>query len=157
MWRFLVTDAPKATMRLERLLANANAEAARLHHEYISTQHLLLALTTDREGVAVVTLRNLGVDLDDLRSRVQSIVKAGPPDAEPVATRRYTSRTKRVLDLSAAAATAMGHTYLGTQHLLLGLMAEAKNIAAQVLESAGVRPDQARAEIGRLLGPPLHE
>lgn len=148
-------DEPRISMRVERILAAANDEAARLHHEYIGAEHVLLALASDREGVAVAALKNLGVDLNEVRDRVESTIQRGRSDAAPLATRPYTSRTKRALELAASAARAMGHSYLGTEHLLLGLMDEAKNIAAQVLWSLGVRPDQARAEITRLLGTPI--
>lgn len=149
-----MTDAPRVTVRVEQILAVANGEAARLHHEYIGTEHILLALSSDPQGVAVAALKNLGVDLNEVRACVERTVKRGPPGAPPLATRPFTSRTKRALDLAASAAREMGHSYLGTEHLLLGLLDEAKNIAAQVIWSLGVRPDQARAEIARLLGTP---
>lgn len=149
-----MTDKPRVTMRVEQILAAANGEAARLHHEYIGTEHILLALSSDHQGVAAAALKNLGVDLNDVRACVESSVKPGPPDAPPLATRPLTSRTQRALELAASAAREMGHSCVSTEHLLLGLLDEAKNIAAQVIWSLGVRPDQARAEIARLLGTP---
>lgn len=149
-----MTDDPGVTVRVEQILAAANGEAARLRHEYIGTEHILLALSSDQEGVAVTALKNLGVDLNEVRARVESAVTPGPLDAPPLAMRPFTSRTKHALDLAASAAREMRHSYVGTEHVLLGLLEEAKNIAAQVLWSLGVRPDQARAEIARLLGTP---
>ena len=149
-----MTDEPRVTMRVEQILAAANGEAARLHHEYIGTEHILLALSSDHQGVAAAALTNLGVDLNEVRAGVESSVKPGRPGAPPLATRPFTSRTRRALDLAGSAAREMGHSYLGTEHLLLGLLDEGRNIAAQVIGSLGVRPDQARAEIARLLGTP---
>ena len=140
------------SMRMQHLLDVANDEAARLHHEYIGTEHLLLALTADQGGVAVAALQNLGVKVEDIRTRVERTVRPGSP-VNPPGKRPLTSRTQRVLDLSAGAARELGHSYVGTEHLLLGMLGEGKGIAAQVLEDAGVRADSARAEIDRILGP----
>jgi len=144
------------TQQVEKVLASANDEAARLNHEYIGTEHVLLALAADREGVAVAALQNLGVNLTELRVRIDTAVKRGPADAKPLATRPQTSRLKRALDLATASARELGHSYLGAQHLLLGLVDERKGIAAQILWTLGVRSDEARAEIARIIGHPPH-
>jgi len=134
-------------MRVERLLARAGDEAARLGHEYVGTEHVLLALATDSDGVAVVALRNLGVDLAALRQAVEGLVTRGA-SAVPAATPRpITSRTKKALELAESEASDMGHLYLGTEHVLLGLLAEARNIAAQSLQATGVDLAAARAEV----------
>lgn len=150
----MTNDTPHVSMRVQRVLAAANDEAARLHHEYIGTEHLLLALTADEGGVAVAALQNLGVKLGDVRTRIETTVRPGKP-GEPPGKRPYTTRTQRVLQLSESAARELGHSYVGTEHLLLGMLDEQKGIAAQVLVDAGVRAESARAEIRRILGPEI--
>ncbi len=131
----------------------AREEAARLHHEYVGTEHILLGLIREGEGVAAAVLTNLNVDLDDIQQKIEETVKkgkapaaAGPPDLP------YTSRAKKVLELAMSEARELNHSYVGTEHLLLGLLREEKGIAAQVLTDADVSLEQARAETLRLLG-----
>ena len=140
------------TERLRKVLALAREESARLHHEYVGTEHLLLGLTREREGVAATALGRLDVDLDDLRHRVERIVKAGRATSHPGPDLPYTSRAKQVLELMLRHAGELGHSFVGTEHLLLALIAEGKGIAAQVLASAGVRLDTAKSEVLSLLG-----
>ena len=143
------------TERLRKVLALAREESARLHHEYVGTEHLLLGLTRETEGVAATALGRLNVDLDDLRHRVERVVKAGRATSYPGPDLPYTSRAKQVLELMLRHAGDLGHSFVGTEHLLLGLIAEGKGIAAQVLISAGVHLDAARAEVNALLGTEL--
>ena len=145
-------DAPERSAGVDRLLSRAAEEAARLGHEYVGTEHVLLALASDSDGVAVVALRNLGVDLSALRHTVDGLVTRGTSFVPAATTRPVTSRTKKALQLAESEARDMGHRHLGTEHLLLGLLAEAKNIAAQALQSAGVGLAAARAEVQRILG-----
>ena len=148
-----MTNDPRISLRVEKVLSAANEEAARLHHEYVGTEHLLLALVADGEGIAVAALRNLGVDLTLVRTKIETAITRGASSVPPSVTRPLTSRAKRAFELAGEAAHSMGHTYLGTEHLLLGLMAESKNIAAQILASLGTKVDATRTEIQRLLGP----
>jgi ATP-dependent Clp protease ATP-binding subunit ClpC len=97
-------------------------------------------------------LQNLGVDLDGLSARVLGILQRGSASATPLAQRPYTTRTKRVFELAAQASESLGHHYVGTEHVLLGLLEEAHGIGGQVLTSSGVTIERARAEALRLLG-----
>ncbi len=141
------------TDRVRKVLQMAREEAARLHHEYVGTEHILLGLIREGEGVAAAVLTNLNVDLEEIQQKIEETVKkgkapaaAGPPDLP------YTSRAKKVLELAMSEARELNHSYVGTEHLLLGLLREEKGIAAQVLTDAGVNLEQARAETLRLLG-----
>jgi ATP-dependent Clp protease ATP-binding subunit ClpC len=141
------------TDRVRKVLQMAREEAARLHHEYVGTEHILLGLIREGEGVAAAVLTNLNVDLEEIQQKIEETVKrgkapaaAGPPDLP------YTSRAKKVLELAMSEARELNHSYVGTEHLLLGLLREEKGIAAQVLTDAGINLEQARAETLRLLG-----
>jgi ATP-dependent Clp protease ATP-binding subunit ClpC len=140
------------TERVRKVLAMAREEAARLHHEYVGTEHILLALAREGEGVAAEVLRSFGVDPDDVRAHIDKVVRAGRSERWPGPDLPYTSRAKMVLELSMKEASSMGHGYVGTEHLLLGLVAEGKGIAAQVLADAGIALDATRAEVLRMLG-----
>ena len=138
------------TDRVRKVLQIAREEAARLHHEFVGTEHLLLGIIGDGQGVAAAALKNLGVDLVALRRKVESTVKKGTYDsASPDLP--YTSRAKKILELSMSEARELNHSYVGTEHLLLGVLREEKGLGAQALASVGVTLDQARAEIVRLL------
>lgn len=139
------------TTRVRQVLAMAREQTAELHHEYVGTEHMLLGMIAEGEGVGVAVLHNLGVDPDALREMVISTVKTGlegvtGPDLP------YTSPAKKVLEFAMKEARDLNHSYVGTEHLLLGLLAEKKGIAAQVLNTSGVTLDTARAEVVRLLG-----
>jgi ATP-dependent Clp protease ATP-binding subunit ClpC len=140
------------TERVRRILAMAREEAARLHHEYVGTEHILLGLVRDGEGVAAEVLRGLGVDREAIRQHVLEGVHPGRPGSVPGPDLPYTSRAKKVLELSMTEASMLNHSYVGSEHLLLGLLAEEKGIAAQVLSQAGVRLDAARARVVQVLG-----
>jgi ATP-dependent Clp protease ATP-binding subunit ClpC len=140
------------TERVRKVLAMAREEAARLHHEYVGTEHILLGLIREGEGVAAQVLQNLSVELDDIQQKIEETVKKGKAGQTTGPDLPYTSRAKKVLELAMAEARELNHSYVGTEHLLLGLLKEEKGIAAQVLTDAGVNLDAARAETLRILG-----
>ncbi|MEO6067508.1 MAG: ATP-dependent Clp protease ATP-binding subunit [Gemmatimonadota bacterium] len=143
------------TDRVRKVLQMAREEAARLHHEYVGTEHILLGLIREGEGVAAAVLQNLNVDLDEIAQRIEETVKKGKAAAATGPDLPYTSRAKKVLELAMAEARELNHSYVGTEHLLLGLLREEKGIAAQVLTDAGVSLEASRAETLRLLGSDL--
>jgi ATP-dependent Clp protease ATP-binding subunit ClpC len=140
------------TERVRRVLQMAREEAQRLHHEYVGTEHILLGLIREGEGVAAAVLQNLNVDLDEVQQKIEETVKKGKAVQATGPDLPYTSRAKKVLELSMSEARELNHSYVGTEHLLLGLLREEKGIAAQVLTEAGVNLDAARTETLRLLG-----
>ena len=140
------------TERVRKVLAMAREEAERLRHEYVGTEHILLGLIREGEGVAAAVLQNLSVDLDEIQQKIEDTVKKGKAAAATGPDLPYTSRAKKVLELAMAEARDLTHNYVGTEHLLLGLLREEKGIAAQVLTDHGVNLDAARAETLRLLG-----
>jgi ATP-dependent Clp protease ATP-binding subunit ClpC len=140
------------TERVRKVLAMAREEAARLHHEYVGTEHILLGLIREGEGVAAAVLQNLNVDLDEIQQKIEETVKKGKAAQATGPDLPYTSRAKKVLELAMGEARELNHSYVGTEHLLLGLLREEKGIAAQVLTDAGVNLDAARTETLRLLG-----
>ncbi|MGQ0765125.1 MAG: ATP-dependent Clp protease ATP-binding subunit [Gemmatimonadota bacterium] len=140
------------TERVRKVLQMAREEAQRLHHEYVGTEHILLGLIREGEGVAAAVLQNLSVDLDDVQQKIEDTVKKGKAAQATAPDLPYTSRAKKVLELAMSEARELSHSYVGTEHLLLGLLREEKGIAAQVLTDAGVNLDAARAETLRLLG-----
>src|SRR5674476_919623 len=140
------------TERVRKVLAMAREEAARLHHEYVGTEHILLGLIREGEGVAAAVLQNLSVELDEIQQKIEETVKKGKAAQTTGPDLPYTSRAKKVLELAMGEARELNHSYVGTEHLLLGLLREEKGIAAQVLTDAGVNLDAARAETLRLLG-----
>src|ERR671937_1120359 len=140
------------TERVRKVLAMAREEAARLHHEYVGTEHILLGLIREGEGVAATVLQNLNVELDEIQQKIEETVKKGKAAQATGPDLPYTSRAKKVLELAMSEARELNHSYVGTEHLLLGLLREEKGIAAQVLTDTGVNLDAARAETLRLLG-----
>ena len=140
------------TERVRKVLAMAREEAARLHHEYVGTEHILLGLIREGEGVAAAVLNNLSVDLEEIQQKIEDTVKKGKAAQASGPDLPYTSRAKKVLELAMGEARELNHSYVGTEHLLLGLLREEKGIAAQVLTEAGVNLEAARAETLRLLG-----
>ena len=148
------------TERTRHVLARAREEAHRLRHEYVGTEHLLLALLADENGVVSAVLAGLDADTNRMRRMIEDTVKPGSADpGRPDLP--YTSRAKRVLELMTDEARALDHHYAGTEHLLLALVAEQKGIAAQVLVDNGVTLERAREATRQLLGSqrppqPLH-
>ena len=143
------------TERTRTVLAMAREEAARLRHEYVGTEHILLGLIREGEGVAATVLQNLNVELDEIPRAIEQTVKKGSTVQTTGPDLPYTSRAKKVLELAMEEARALHHSFVGTEHLLLGLLAEGKGIAVQVLGAFGVTVESARAEVLRLLGTEL--
>lgn len=139
------------TDRVRKVLAMAREEAIRLQHDYVGTEHILLGLTREGEGVAAAVLMNLNVDLEQIHERIEESVKKGKATIA-LGELPYTSRAKKVLEYAMAEARELNHSYVGTEHLLLGLLREEKGIAAQVLNSLGLSLDDARNETLKLLG-----
>ncbi len=139
----------KFTERARRVLTLAQEEALRFNHNYIGTEHLLLGLVREGEGVAAKVLGNLGVELNKVRSAVEFIIGRG--DRAVMGEIGLTPRAKKVNELAVDEARRLGHHYIGTEHLLLGLVREGEGIAAGVLESLGVSLDKVRAEVTRIL------
>src|SRR5256712_8081257 len=135
---------------VRKVLQVAREEGARLHHEYVGSEHILLGLIREGEGVAAAVLTNLNVDLEEIQQKIEETVKKGKAAAAAGPDLPYTSRAKKVLELGMSEARELNHSYVGTEHLLLGLLREEKGIAAQVLTDAGVNLEQARAETLRL-------
>jgi ATP-dependent Clp protease ATP-binding subunit ClpA len=140
----------KFTERARKVLSLAQEEAQRFNHNYIGTEHLLLGLVRDGDGVAAKVLSNLGVELNKVRSTVEFIIGRG--DRIVLGDIGLTPRSKQVIALAADEARLLGHQYIGTEHLLLGLVREGEGIAAGVLESLGVNLEKVRAETLRVLG-----
>jgi ATP-dependent Clp protease ATP-binding subunit ClpA len=140
------------TERMRHVLARGRDESARLHHEYVGTEHLLLALIREQDGVSAAVLTNLKADPDAIRRMIEQIIQPGRTSAAARADLPYTSRAKKVLELAMAEARDLSHNYVGTEHLLLGLLREETGIAAQVLNESGITIDKVRAETIRLLG-----
>ena len=148
-------DRPNFTERARKVLLRAREESVRLHHEYVGTEHILLGMIKEGEGVGAVALERLNVDLDEVREQLQKTIRPGLPTAHVGPDLPYTSRAKHVLQLAVEEARALNHRYVGSEHLLLGLIAEGKGIAAQALSFAGVSVEAARNEIQRILGTEL--
>ena len=139
------------TERARKVLLLAKEEARRFNHDYIGTEHILLALIYEHEGVAAAVLQNLNIDLDDLKRDTEGFLKPGG-STSVLGDLPFTPRSKKVLELSAEEARNMGHNYIGTEHLLLGLMREDEGIASQVLLNHGVNLNTAKKAIIELLG-----
>jgi ATP-dependent Clp protease ATP-binding subunit ClpC len=131
-------------------LSLAQEEAQRFQHNYIGTEHLLLGLVREGEGVAAKVLSNLGVDLDKVRQAVENIIGRG--DRVVFGEIGLTPRAKKVIELAVDEARRLNHHYIGTEHLLLGLVREGEGIAAGVLESLGVNLEKVRTETIQVLG-----
>ena len=140
------------TERVRKVLALTREAAAQFHHEYVGTEHILLGLMREGDGVAAAVLRNLHVEFDDIERRIEKQVKKGKDSPLVGPDLPYTPSAKKVLELAMAEAWELNHSYVGTEHLLLGLLREEKGIAAQVLTAAGVHLHAARTETHKLLG-----
>lgn len=138
------------SQRAARVIVRAQDEARQLNTLVVGTEHLLVALLKDGQGVAVKALQNLGVDVDRLRSEVEGLLERGT--AAPTGEIAFTPRGKAVImEHAVEEARGLGHQYVGTEHLLLGLLRDAGSAAAKALVQAGARADQVRAETVRLL------
>jgi len=141
----------KFTERVRKVIYLAREEAARLQHDYIGTEHLLLGVIREGEGIAATVLNNLGLDLDRIRQEVESMVSAAG-GTMTIGEIPFTPRAKRVLELAVEEARSLGHNYVGTEHLLLGLIREGEGVAAKVLLELGVDRKRVREETLKLLG-----
>ena len=139
------------TDRVRKVLAMAREEAIRLKHDYVGTEHILLGLIREGEGVAAAVLANLSADLEKLSGLVEANVRSGKT-ASSIGELPYTTRAKKVLEHAMAEAKELNHSYVGTEHLLLGLLRQEKGLAARVLREAGIGLDRARAQTLKLLG-----
>jgi len=139
------------TDRARRVMGLANHEAMRFNHESIGTEHILLGLIKEGSGVAANVLRNLGVDLKRIRMEIEKKVPSGH-EMVTVGRLPFTPRAKKVIELAFEEARALGHNYVGTEHLLLGLLRESEGVAAQVLVEQGLKLEEVREEVLRLLG-----
>jgi ATP-dependent Clp protease ATP-binding subunit ClpA len=146
------TDRARRTMQL------ANEEALRFNHEYIGTEHILLGLVKEGEGVAATVLKHLHIELRDLRREVEKIVQRGP---DPITAGKLpqTPRAKKVLEYAIDESRQLRHNYIGTEHLLLGLLREEEGVAAQILFNLGLKLETIRDAVtqlleGRALEPP---
>jgi ATP-dependent Clp protease ATP-binding subunit ClpC len=137
------------TERAKKVLTLAQEEAERSHHSYIGTEHLLLGLLREGEGLAAKVLNNLGVEINKVRSTIESVL--GRNERIIIQQIIPTSRVKKVIEISFEEARRMGNNYVGTEHLLLGLLIEGEGIAAHVLEDLGANLEKVRTEIERLL------
>jgi len=132
-------------------MALANQEAQRFNHEYIGTEHILLGLVKEGSGVGATVLKNLDVDIKKLRLEVEKLVKSGP-DMVTMGKLPQTPRAKKVIEYAIEEARALNHNYVGTEHILLGLLRESEGIAAQVLMNLGLKLEDVRQEVLNLLG-----
>ncbi len=132
-------------------MALANQEAQRFNHEYIGTEHILLGLVKEGSGVAANVLKNLDVDLKKLRLEIEKLVKSGP-DMVTMGKLPQTPRAKKVIEFAIEEARSLNHNYVGTEHILLGLLRETEGIAAQVLMNLGLKLEDVRQEVLNLLG-----
>src|SRR6516225_3745857 len=140
------------TPRAQQVLALARKEADRFNHNFVGTEHLLLGLIKLGQGVAVNVLQKFGLDLETVRMEVEKLVGTGP-DQKMIGNIPYTPRVKKVLSLAAKEAKALNHTYVGTEHILLGLLREGDGVAARVLKNMDVDIEQTRQEILKELDP----
>src|SRR3989442_2530098 len=140
------------TPRAQQVLALARKEADRFNHNFVGTEHILLGLIKLGQGVAVNVLQKLGLDLETVRLAVEKEVGTGP-DQKMIGNIPYTPRVKKVLALAQKEAKALNHTYVGTEHILLGLLREGDGVAPRVLKNLDVDIEQTRQEILRALDP----
>ncbi|MBU0878342.1 MAG: AAA family ATPase, partial [Candidatus Omnitrophica bacterium] len=139
------------TERARKVLVLAKEEARRFNHDYIGSEHILLGLVREGEGVACAVLQNLGIDLERLRFEIEKLASPGGTTLVS-GDIPFTPRAKKALELAAEEARSFGHNYIGTEHILLGLAREGEGIASQVLFSLGIDLNKIREEISALLG-----
>lgn len=138
------------TERAQKVIVLSQEEARRLGHTVVGTEHILLGLIAEGEGVAAKALQTLGISVDRVRTEVENVIGRG--EESPAGQIGFTPRAKRVLELAFDEARQLGHTYIGTEHILLGLIREGEGIAAQVLTNLGADLDKVRKQVGDLLG-----
>ena len=133
------------TERAQKVMIFAQEEAIRLNHNYIGTEHILLGLVREGEGIAAQVLKNRGLDLERVRKQVEAVIGIGPEEVTQITG--YTPRTKTIIELSQAEARNLGHNYVGTEHILLALLREGEGFAAQVLTAMGLNLENVAADI----------
>jgi len=138
------------TERAQKVIVLSQEEAKRLGHNAVGTEHILLGLTAEGQGVAARALQGVGIDLGRVRDEVEKVIGRG--GGQTTARIGFTPRAKRVLELAFDEARKLGHTYIGTEHILLGLIRESEGVAAQVLNNLGADLDKVRSEVLKLLG-----
>jgi ATP-dependent Clp protease ATP-binding subunit ClpA len=138
------------TDRARRVVVLAQEEARLLNHNYIGTEHILLGLIHEGEGVAATSLESLGISLEAVRAQVEEIIGQG--QSAPTGHIPFTPRAKKVLELSLREALGLGHNYIGTEHILLGLVREGEGVAAQVLVKLGADLTRVRHQVVQVLG-----
>ena len=139
------------TDRARKVMQLANQEAQRFNHEYIGTEHMLLGLVKEGTGVAANVLKNLDVDLRKIRLEVEKLVQSGP-EMITMGKLPQTPRAKKVIEYSMEEARQLAHNFVGTEHILLGLLREQEGVAAQVLMNLGMKLEDVREEVLNLLG-----
>src|SRR6187431_3219451 len=139
------------TDRVRKVIYYARDEAARLQHDYIGTEHLLLGIVREGEGIAAKVLAKLELDFEQIQQAVENMVKSSGGTLT-IGEIPFTPRAKRVLELAIEEARLLGHNYVGTEHLLLGLIREGEGVAAQVLLELGADRKRVREETLKLLG-----
>ncbi len=142
------------TERARKVIILAKEEARRFNHDYIGTEHILLGLIREGEGVAAAVLQKMGVSLENIRLEVEKLVQPGPT-TQIIGDIPFTPRAKKALELAAEEARSLGHNYIGTEHLLLGLIREGEGISSQVLLNLGLDLNSVRNEVMELLGSAL--
>jgi ATP-dependent Clp protease ATP-binding subunit ClpC len=141
------------TDRARKVMQFANQEAQRFRHEYIGTEHVLLGIVTEGSGVAANVLKNLDIDLHKIRLEIEKIPQADPGDEIRVTGRLpQTPRVKKVIEYAIEGARTLNHNYVGTEHLLLGLLRDDRGVAGQVLMNFGLKLETVREEVQNLLG-----
>lgn len=141
----------RSTERARRILAIAQEEAKNLNHDYLGTEHILLGLIREGEGVAAEVLRNMGIKFKTIRLEIEN--EAPPGGALAILGNvPFTPNSKKVLELAVEEARNMGHNYIGTEHLLLGLIKKEESIGAKILAKFGVTLEKAKEEIAKILG-----
>ncbi|MFZ3580285.1 ATP-dependent protease ATP-binding subunit ClpC [Virgibacillus sp. DJP39] len=137
------------TERAQKVLALSQEEAVRLGHNNIGTEHILLGLVREGEGIAAKALQSLGLEIEKIQQEVEQLIGVGK---QPMQTIHYTPRAKKVVELSQDEARKLGHSYVGTEHILLGLIREGEGVAARVLNNLGVSLNKSRQQVLQLLG-----
>ena len=134
------------TERARKTMALAHQEAQRFNHEYVGTEHILLGLVKEDSGVGATVLNNLDVDINKLRLEVEKLVKSGP-DMVTMGKLPQTPRAKKVIEYAMEEARSLNHNYVGTEHILLGLLREHEGIGATVLMNCGLKLEDVRQEV----------
>jgi excisionase family DNA binding protein len=139
------------TKRARNVMALAQEEAQRLHHNYIGTEHVLLGVLREEQGVGARLLAEMGYDLDKMRQAVKEIIGAGPEGETPQGELNLTPRVKKVLELAVDEAKRLDHDFIGTEHLVLGLLREGEGVAGRHLRHLGMELDTARRRVQEIL------